>query len=544
MNTTVMENISVADELEQLDAMEKRKQAALAKLLSEVLHYDGHVFVQKTRMGDSDSYVGSVSFRWVDKNVRLFTRLPMLRDKIDPETGQFIIDEGSVEELQQRAPHWDRQYVLTSYLLRQRHRKFPPILVVVMEKWVTDRTAPEWDRDGRAIRTSMPIRFLDPEGQLGLVDFRQGVTMFAIDGSHRTIAINGLMEARNKGVLPIRNTAGKEVGVKPLDELLEEAGLTEFHIEGIEDEKIGIEFVPAVMKGETAQEARIRIRSTFVHVNKTAVPPTLGEQIVLDEDNGFAIVTRRVGLSHQLFKFKRGGDRINWKSTSLPAGGIWLTPAVHLTNMVEGYLGVKSPYASWVAKRREIPLRPTDEQLEAGQAEFSEFLDKLATLPSFQAVLSGEKIDAWREFPDKGGRGHLLMRPLGQLALANAVGYLHNDPDPDGPKMSLTEIFDKLKRYDKAGGFEGVNEAKSVWFGVTYNPQRGTMSMRDQGTATELLEYLLGGLTAEEEQDLLEKFRDLRTIEVSQDEVHAWDYDGKDVGDREAIQLPPQIKSE
>tara|TARA_B100000686_G_scaffold287830_1_gene313554 strand:+ start:260 stop:556 length:297 start_codon:yes stop_codon:yes gene_type:complete len=55
-------------------------------------------------------------------------------------------------------------------------------------------------------------------------------------------------------------------------------------------------------------------------------------------------------------------------------------------------------------------------------------------LPSFADVLRGTSIKDWQEFsdpdnPEKSGKGHLLMRPLGQLALAKAVGYLHNDPD-------------------------------------------------------------------------------------------------------------------
>jgi hypothetical protein len=77
------------------------------------------------------------------------------------------------------------------------------------------------------------------------------------------------------------------------------------------------------------------VRSIFVHVNKTAVPPTLGEQVLLDEDNGFAILTRRVGLSHPLFRKNKSGDRINWKSTSLPAGGNWITPGIILSNMTQ-----------------------------------------------------------------------------------------------------------------------------------------------------------------------------------------------------------------
>jgi hypothetical protein len=527
------------DDLDQLETLERKREEMLRRLLSNALRDEGHVLVQAIHMGRSDSYVGQASFRWVDKNLRLYTQLPLLKNKVD-ENGQLIVDEETIEELQQRAPHWDRQYVLTNYLLRQRNRKFPPLLVVVLEDWVNNPEAHEWDKQGRAKRSSIPIRFLDHDGRIGLIDFRQGVTPFAIDGSHRTIAIFGLIEAIHKGVLPLRNAAGKVIGSRSLDELLEDANLTQFDIEGIEDETIGIEFLPAVMKGETREEARIRIRSIFVHVNKTAVPPTLGEQVMLDEDNGFAIVTRRIGLSHQLFRRNRSGDRINWKSTSLPSGGNWITPAIVLSNMAEAYLGVKKPYSLWAAvKKKEIPLRPSDEQLRDGETEFRDFLDRVMQLRPFADIIRAGDIDSWREFPDKGGKGHLLLRPLGQLMLAKAVGYLHNAES--GPRQSLDEIFKKLAAFDKAGGFEKVTDASSIWFGITYNPQREVMSMSDQPVAAQMLIYLLGGSEAEEREHLLARFRDLRTIKVSDTETHAYDWNGKDVKDPEKIQLPPLI---
>lgn len=199
---------------------------------------------------------------------------------------------------------------------------------------------------------------------------------------------------------------------------------------------------------------------------------------------------------------------------------------------------MKEPYSRWIAKKKEIPLRPSDMQFDQGETEFREFLDRLVQLRPFADIVRGGSIDSWREFPPD-GKGHLLLRPLGQLMLANAVGYLHNAEG--GPHQSLREIFDKLARYDAAGGFEKVTDAHSVWFGITYNPQRETMSMSDQPVAAEMLVYLLGGSDAEQREDLLEKFRNLRTIRVSETEAHAYNWNGEDVEDPEKIQLPPLV---
>lgn len=536
------------DKIAKVKENEKLKQEVLAELLAEVLLDDGHVLVTKSHMGTSDSYLGTVSFRWIDKNVGIFTELPLFKSKIDPETGNLVIDHATVADLRQRAPHWDRQYGLATYLLRQRHRKFPPILVVVYEKWVNKKDEEDWEEDGgakRAKKTSMPIRYLDPDGRIGLIDTRSGVTIFAIDGSHRTIAIKALMQAVGpKRVLSVLNKAKREVRTIPLEEVLEAANLTEADIEGIEDETMGVEFIPAIMKGETREEARRRIRSVFVHVNKTAAPPTAGEQLILDEDDGYAIITRQVALSHPLFKRDKPGDRVNWKSTSIPAGTMWISPAIIMMDMASRLLGVKKPYDKWKPeKKREIPLRPTDDELAEGETEMAEFFDKLASLPSFSAILRGDDMDDWREFPelDKNptAKAHLLMRPLGQLALARAVGFLHNYPAPDGPEMELDLIFDKLRAADGAGAFNRVDLQASIWYGVTYDPVKKKMEMSNQVLAADLFIHLLGGASPETRDELLKAFRLARTLPGTDDKMVFLNYDGSQVDSSNKIQLPP-----
>lgn len=299
--------------------------------------------------------VGSVSFKWIDKNVQLFTQLPLFERMLDKQ-GKLIIDEATVEDLKQRAPHWDRQYALVTYLLRQPNRKFPPILVVISEPWVDKPKDDEsWDQNGRALRTSMPFQALDKRNDVGLIDFRSGVVAFAIDGSHRTIAIKGAMDAIRDRQIHLKNKRGEITGKAiPLQDLLDDVvpPLTTLDVQEIGDETIGIEMIPAVMEGETRDEARIRVRSVFVHVNKAAAPPTAGEQVILDEDNGFSIVARRIGLSHPLFNQDNAGDRVNWNSTALPANSKWISPAIVLKEMVGDLLGDKDPYSKWGSKAR------------------------------------------------------------------------------------------------------------------------------------------------------------------------------------------------
>ena len=79
------------------------------------------------------------------------------------------------------------------------------------------------------------------------------------------------------------------------------------------EETIPVEYIPAVLKGETQVEAKKRIRSIFVSINKHAKPPTQGEVAVLDDDNGFAVVARQASKESRIFESSKGkGGRINY----------------------------------------------------------------------------------------------------------------------------------------------------------------------------------------------------------------------------------------
>ncbi|RIU26225.1 DNA sulfur modification protein DndB [Mycobacteroides abscessus] len=520
-----------------LDAMEQKKTEFLRQVLAQRLTGDSVFLVQRARMGHVDTYVGRATFKWIANEIRLFTQLPILKSKINAK-GQFEIDEQSVQDLQQRAPNWSRQQILTMYLFRQPRRKFPPILVVVQESWVNDPSSEEWDSEGRAKRTSLPmVTNLTEDGSVAIMDFGQpGVTVYVIDGSHRFIGIKGLSELIKSGKLMTKKPDGTEGNTsQDIDDLMEKFDVRQADLDGIMDESIGIEFIPAVVKGETATEARRRVRSVFVHVNKTAQPPTKGEVAILDEDNGFAIVARAIVFNHKLFKKDEPGDRINWKTNALPRNSKWLTSSVTVIEMVKDYLSRKPEYAKWKPdSAKEIPFRPIEDELEGGESDISKFFDKVAALPVFHKVATGTPIDKLREFPSD-GEGHLLMRPIGQQILADAVGYLVNAPS--GPRMELDAVFKRLAVYDKKGGFSNVTTPGSVWYGLTYNPFRKTMATDRKVQSALLLRHLLHEPLGEEDRDALVKA--LNEVREVQDKDKVWDWDGKTEVDR--VGLPVQI---
>ena len=106
--------------------------------------------------------------------------------------------------------------------------------------------------------------------------------------------------------------------------------------------------------------------------------------------------------------------------------------------------------------------------------------------------------------------------------------------------MDLATIFDKLRKFDKKGGFSDVTEPSSLFYGITYNPVKEKMDMTGTGPAAELLKYLLGGYTgdAEKRSELLEVFRKRRSF-GGVGKPRNWD--GSEVNNPSDIELPPLL---
>jgi len=135
-----------------------------------------------------------------------------------------------------------------------------------------------------------------------------------------------------------------------------------------------------------------------------------------------------------------------------------------------------------------------------------------------------------RNFRAEEGQGNVLFRPVGQTALAQAMGILVLK---DG--FSLDAAFEKLKKYDQKGGFV-LDKPDSVFYMVLYDPNKKKMSVGGRDLAARLLVYLLGGTTdPDEEASLLEDFITARTTEEK-----ATDFHGHQVA-RDKIKLPPVL---
>ncbi|MBD1897629.1 DGQHR domain-containing protein [Coleofasciculus sp. FACHB-129] len=517
----------------QILERENQEKQAIALLLDRYLARNDQFLVQKIEMGGTEAYIGSATLEWFASRVRFASRLPLFRQKFDPEKDNVEIDAESIEEIQQRPLDWSRQAPLTQYLAARKTHKFPPVLVVVNQPWVDNPNAAEWDASGRAIKSAADFMALDKDGKVGLLNVSPDVTIFALDGQHRLMGVQGLMELLQTGKLPRYKKDKKPSGaVITIDDLRQSYEIDPAYLQNLAKEKIGIEFISAVVTGETREQARRRVRSIFVHVNLMAVPLSKGQMAQLDEDDAFSIVARKVAVTHPLLKDVDGRNpRVNWDSATVAAKSTVLTTLQALKEMSERYLEYKFPKWKPVGKKGLIPMRPDDGELEEGIEEFKQLFDYLTTLLSFQRLENGAETPEMRRFNFEkgGGEGNILFRPVGQVALAQALGILVFKKG-----FSLKTIFAKLQKYDADDGFSGMESPNSLWYGVLYDPNKKRVSVAGKDLAARLIVYLLGGVDDDMERaEIRRAVAEGRTIEDK-----AMGFNGKFVEPRQ-VGLPP-----
>jgi len=499
-------------EMEKIEEGIRRQQEMLLKLLDLQRDKNGHTFAINAFMGKTRSFVTSVSLKWIADNVRFAKDLPIWERNKDGE-GRIKIDAETLEELRQREPDWRRQLPMVRYIALREHHKFPPILVVAWKEWVNKPGEEQWI-DGHAVENSVTEMPLDSKGTYIDLDCAK-TNFYALDGQHRLMAILGLKDLIEHRRIDPRKQDGTLIPKKSitLDEFLQEmsdrstenAASPEVRIQSLMNESIGIEIIPAVLKGETSPHALMRLRSIFVHVNKTAKVLLTGELALLDEDDGFAIVARRTMVKHQLLKYKR----VQTKQGQLRDSAFEYTTLETLVEIAKKYLGPKPEFKRWkIQEKTDLPFRPDDSELDEGVNCLMRYFDWLSELTSHHKLVQDHNKSS-ADFRGEGDDENILFRPITQIALADAIAILEergHKPENILQKLEEGEKESKLKLRDRA----------SVWFGVLcdVNQKKMRKHLFYRELCTKMLLHLLGGGTREDErEDLENSFWDARRID-------------------------------
>ena len=256
--------------------MEERNRQALSLLLALQREKDGHLLALSTRMGEIPSFVTSVTLAWVAQNIYFAGDLPIFKGKVDKTTKKSFMDENIYDDIQQRQLDWRRQLPMALYLATRRNHKFLPLLVVGCQDWVYDNNAEQWGLE-RAMQNSHTAISLEPKANYFDLDTKN-TKYYALDGQHRLMAILGLHELLTKGKLfsldangkpePKRFITRETIYAQAQKENGENEHTVHNRLEGLMSESIGIEIIPAIVNGETYEEAIFRLRDTFLDVNE------------------------------------------------------------------------------------------------------------------------------------------------------------------------------------------------------------------------------------------------------------------------------------
>ncbi|MBY6197368.1 DNA sulfur modification protein DndB [Vibrio hangzhouensis] len=517
---------------DEIEKAERSKKRLLKNMLDELQQEKNTFLALKGEMGEikteegrainASSYSVVHDLDWIGRYIKMGSEMPLMKNSIDSKTGRLIIDEANAEEIKQRAPDFSRQVPLTIYLSTDKNRKFGSILAVISPSWVDEPNHENWGIDGRALRSAFDYSALDTTGNIGMLNL-DNHTVFALDGQHRVMGIRGL-QALSDGPLFLKGRSGEPVKGLSLtsDHIAENYDLDLNFVSKVLSEKLTVEYIPSVIVGETREDASRRIRDIFYSINKYAKTPDKGEQILLNESDGYAIVARKVGLKNELFKREKPGDRINWKNTSISKRSTVYTTLQQLFQISRVYLTAVDEVRGGMRNKKweplikgSTPVRPDEAEIIDATEELSIFFNLIAKLPVFRGLNNSKDkdIEQIREFSFKSGgeviegRGHLLLRPIGQVILTRAVAKLLSEG------YAVEAIFDLVAKLDSIGGFD-VTKPSSIWYEVTFDATKKKMIMTHQETlAPDLLKYMLIGANSETRKSLIEKLVTLRARE-------------------------------
>lgn len=292
---------------------------------------------------------------------------------------------------------------ITDYLLKN-DRRFLGALVVAA-----------WGGSPEYIPLEMADN--DQQGVLAGVDREFGVLTF--DGTHQFFALDGQHRLR----------AIKDA-IKRKPEL------------GAED--IGVIVVPHY----DSPEGKQLTRRLFTNINRNAVKTSKQEDIALDEDDGFAIITRRlldehpfIGIDGVVQVFSKQGEEgeIKLATRQVPVGqSAWTTIGV-LYDLAKD-LGYDLD-----GSMHRLSERATDEVLEESYQVISDRLTQLLAAcgdltARYTSAASGKELRAPKGLENS---GHAFMRPVVQVAVVRAVRHVVQQG-----LMTWDETMAKLKSLD------------------------------------------------------------------------------------------------
>ncbi len=426
-------------------------------------------FIVKMQMKDLVKEVGFASEIYENKT---------LDDAI-----QRVLDEGRVKK------------EIVKYLGKRDDRFFSSIVVAALGGNPTYTPVEIADDPRFAL-----LRTAGFDETFGVLTFDGGQKYFALDGQHRLKAIQTLIEQKEPDIPEIP--------------------------EGFRDEEIS---VIMIIRREADAEFMASYRRIFSSLNRYAQKTDADTNIIMDEDDVIAILTRRLLTEHDFFKWSgkpNTSPHLKTKGKNLRSGDTYFTTLQTLYSMNQKLLSTAERGHREFASKQYKQFRPPEDDLDD---LFGELVMYWNAMLEEMPVLKTDPIkmrehDAPPENPDD-LTDNLLFWPIGQELFADVARILLNRrlPNPDSPSSDEVRSCVRV--------FSSVNWDLRLppWAGLLLiqDPDRGRKRMRneDRKRAMDVAKRILLlqiGLDDPQPEDLEELKEDWHALLIprpSQDEI-------------------------
>ena len=389
----------------------------------------------RARMGSWTYYIVKMQMKDIVKEVGFASEI--YANKTLDDAIQRSLNEGRVKK------------EIVQYLGKRDDRFFSSIVVAALGGNPT--YAPVEITDDPKFSILKPAGFGDA---FGVLTFDGGQQYFALDGQHRLKAIKTLIEQSESDLpeLP-ENFLGEEVSVIML--VREEARDDEF------------------MKS---------YRRLFSSLNRYARATDTDTNIIMDEDDVIAILTRRLLTEHDFFVWKGGLDTnavLKTQGKNVRSGDTYFTTLQTLYGMNERLLNTAERENHGFASRPYKLFRPPEEYLDELFDELTLYWN--AVLKEIR-VLSNDPVKMREhdsELDNPGGLSdNLLFWPIGQELFADVARILLNRRLPNPSTPSEEEVRSCLRILSRVSW----DLRQPPWFGLLLieDPDKGRKRMRSE----------------------------------------------------------------
>lgn len=403
------------------------------------------VFAIKGKLGSTEYYVITMKAGEVVSNIRIPKDVEGWEDLDIEQRYQREINDIRVKNL------------IAPYLANDKDRFFGSLLVTMQN---SDGVIFEPLTD---VATKLPVAYKTPALGAGFLTLTGGEIMFPIDGQHRLRALKYAIDGKD--------SSGKD--------------LPNFEASG---ELAQEDVVIVLFKFNTETSRKI-----FTKVNKYAKPTTKAQNLITDDDDVVAVITRKI--ANEVI----GARMVNFKNNTLTNKSVEFTTLATLYECVGSIIDASHG-------KIDRTMRPDDQTerlyMQSTESEFTALVENIEHFKTILTHTDEEGDERRKELRMQ----ILLAKPIAQLCLVKAFLHIKNSKTKDGRTPTDNEIFD---------GLNAINWSMEdlVWQKILMNGQkimagRGTINL-----ATNFIVYFSGFMLKENEKFLLEQYKNCFTEE-------------------------------